>query len=60
MCKDSNGSILSVDDEIMYIDENGCEFEGTIIKLLNDNKLRFEYEGGVMTINASSCFILPS
>lgn len=59
MCKDSNNTVLSVGDAVMYIDNNGREFEGTIIALLKNNKIKIDCETGPMIVDAAYAFILP-
>lgn len=58
-CKDSNGTELSVNDAVMYIDENGEEWEGMITELLADNKVKISCETGELIIDAAMTFQLP-
>lgn len=57
-CKDSNGTELSVNDAVMYIDENGGEWEGMITELLADNKVKISCETGELIIDAAMTFQL--
>lgn len=59
MCKDANNTVLSVGDAVMYIDNNGGEFEGTVTALLENNKIKIDCETGLMSIDASMAFVLP-
>ena len=59
MCKDANNTVLSVGDAVMYIDNNGGEFEGTVTALLENNKIKINCETGLMIIDASMAFVLP-
>ena len=59
MCKDANNTVLSVGDAVMYIDNNGGEFEGTVTALLENNKIKIDCETGLMIIDASMAFVLP-
>ena len=59
MCKDANNTVLSVGDAVMYIDNNGGEFEGTIIALLENNKIKIDCETGLMIVDEALAFILP-
>ena len=58
-CKDSNGTNLSINDAIMYIDNNGREWEGTITNLLATNKIEISCEVGNIIVDASTTFFLP-
>ena len=59
MCKDANNTVLSVGNAVMYIDNNGGEFEGTVTALLENNKIKIDCETGLMIIDASMTFVLP-
>lgn len=58
-CKDSNGTILSINDAVMYIDNDGREWEGTITNLLANNKIEMSCEVGDIIVDASMTFFLP-
>ena len=58
-CKDSNGTNLSINDAIMYIDNKGNEYEGIITKLLTNNKIEVSCEVGNIIVDASTTFFLP-
>lgn len=58
-CKDSNGTELAVNDAVMYIDENGGEWEGMIVELLANNKVKISCETGELIIDAAMTFQLP-
>lgn len=58
-CKDSNGTELSVNDAVMYIDCEGNEFEGMVTELLDYNKIKIDCEDGELIVNAAMTFRLP-
>lgn len=58
-CKDSNGTELAVNDAVMYIDENGGEWEGMITELLADNKVKISCETDELIVDAAMTFQLP-
>lgn len=59
ICVDSNGTKLSVNDAVMYIDSNGGEWKGTVIELIDDNKIKISCETGDIIIDAAMVFVLP-
>lgn len=60
MHNDNLGEAIHVGDSIMYIDPNGNEFEGTVIKLLTDSDmLIIDTEAGQLTISAHNTYKLP-
>lgn len=60
MHNDKLGEAVNIGDSIMYIDPNGNEFEGTIIKLIMDSdKLIIDTEAGQLTVSAHSTYKLP-
>ena len=46
MYKDINGTDLAINNTVMYTDNKEREFEGKIIKFLEDNKIEIKYGDG--------------
>lgn len=60
MHNDKLGEAVNIGDGVMYIDPNGNEFEGTIIKLIMDSdKLIIDTEAGQLTVPTHSTYRLP-
>lgn len=59
ICIDSNGTKLSINDAVMYIDSNGGEWEGTVTDLMGDNKIKISCETGDIIVDAAMAFALP-
>lgn len=59
ICVDSNGTKLSINDAVMYIDSNGGEWEGTVTDLMSDNKIKISCETGDIIVDAAMVFVLP-
>lgn len=56
---DHNGTELSIHDAVMCIN-NGTENEGIVIEILPNNHIKIDGENGIITVNASDTFWLPS
>ena len=53
MYKDINGTDLAINNTVMYTDNKEREFEGKIIKFLEDNKIEIKYGDGFLIVKAS-------
>lgn len=59
MATDYNETELQINDAVMYIDNNGGEFEGVIKRILDNNKIEIETDDiGFMIVDASLTFVL--
>ena len=59
-CFDMNNTSLHVGDAVMYIQNGDDENEGLIADLLPNNQIVLDGENGLITVNASDTFYLPS
>ena len=60
-CKDSNGTTLHEDEEVMcHISEDGeiNEYQGYVMETLPDNKVKVNAEERIMIVNASDVYSL--
>lgn len=58
MYKDINGTDLAINNTVMYTDNKEREFEGKIIKFLEDNKIEIKYGDGFLIVKASEVLLL--
>ena len=58
MYKDINGTDLAINNTVMYTDNKEREFEGKIIKFLEDNKIEIKYGDGFLIVKASEDLLL--
>ena len=56
-CFDANNTELHGGDSVMYI-KNESENEGIVMYLLSNNKIKFDGENGLITVNASDTYYL--
>lgn len=58
MYKDINGTDLAINNTVMYTDSKEREFEGKIMKFLEDNKIEIKYGDGFLIVKASEVLLL--